>query len=586
MSDNGTDSGWGAGSSAYARLRRLNDDEGAGDGFFDRVDDPPLAEESAPHEPRTKPAHGRAGKADKGKTKAEKGKAERGLFGRRKAAPAPERAEASESAGGTLPPTRPERTEAPERAARPGRTERSWDRAPAGPSRPSSADERSRGRIFDPPAVPDPADERFAPGYERTSSFEPTSSFERPSSFDPPAVPDPADERFAPGYERTSSYERTSGFDRPSSFDRPSGYEPASSGYEPASSGYEPASSGYEPASSSYDRLGSAFDRPSGYEQTGSGYGGTGSAYEGTDGIDVSRPHAPIEPPATERAAGPDPDADGGGGKRRRNAGRNVPASIAVGIALAGTVLGVLFYAKDYFIAVLVVAACVGVWELVRAIRNSGANPPAIPLMLGGTVMLGLAWFRGVEALSLGLLVTVLAVFVWRLADGPRGYQRDMGAAALITVYVPFLLGFAAPLATPDDGRWRILTTLAAVVLSDTGGFVAGVLFGKHPMAPTISPKKSWEGFAGSVVAAAIGGALLMWKLFDVAPWWGALFGAIVAVASVLGDLAESLLKRDLGIKDMSHLLPGHGGLMDRLDSILFALPTAYLLFELLAPPA
>jgi phosphatidate cytidylyltransferase len=399
-------------------------------------------------------------------------------------------------------------------------------------------------------------------------------------------VPDPADERFAPGYERTSSYERTSGFDRPSSFDRPSGYEPASSSFDRPSSGYEPASSGYDPASSSYDRLGSAFDRPSGYEQTGSGYGGTGSAYEGADGVDVSRPHAPIEPPATERATGPDPDADGGGGKRRRNAGRNVPASIAVGIALAGTVLGVLFYAKDYFIAVLVVAACVGVWELVRAIRNSGANPPAIPLMLGGTVMLGLAWFRGVEALSLGLLVTVLAVFVWRLADGPRGYQRDMGAAALITVYVPFLLGFAAPLATPDDGRWRILTTLAAVVLSDTGGFVAGVLFGKHPMAPTISPKKSWEGFAGSVVAAAIGGALLMWKLFDVAPWWGALFGAIVAVASVLGDLAESLLKRDLGIKDMSHLLPGHGGLMDRLDSILFALPTAYLLFQLLAPPA
>jgi phosphatidate cytidylyltransferase len=275
-------------------------------------------------------------------------------------------------------------------------------------------------------------------------------------------------------------------------------------------------------------------------------------------------------------------------GRRRRSAGRNVPVSILVGLLLAGTVLGVLFYAKQWFIAVLVVAACVGIWELVRAIRSSdtGANPPAIPLMVGGAVMLGLAWFRGVEALSLGLLITVLAVFVWRLADGPAGYQRDMGAAALITVYVPFLLGFAAPLATPDDGEWRILTTLAAVVLSDTGGFVAGVLFGKHPMAPTISPKKSWEGFAGSIVAAAIGGALLMWKLFDVAPWWGAVFGGVVAIACVLGDLAESLLKRDLGIKDMSNLLPGHGGLMDRLDSILFALPTAYLLFQLLAPPA
>jgi phosphatidate cytidylyltransferase len=273
-------------------------------------------------------------------------------------------------------------------------------------------------------------------------------------------------------------------------------------------------------------------------------------------------------------------------GRRRRSAGRNVPVSILVGLLLAGTVLGVLFYAKPWFLAVLVVAAGVGTWELVRAIRTSGDNPPLVPLLVGGTVMLALVWFRGMEALSLGLLVTVLAVFVWRLADGPVGYQRDMGAAALITVYVPFLLGFAAPLATPDDGEWRILAALAAVVLSDTGGFVAGVLFGKHPMAPTISPKKSWEGFGGAIVAAAIGSAILLWQLFDVAVWWGAVFGAVIAVACVLGDLAESLLKRDLGIKDMSNLLPGHGGLMDRLDSILFALPTAYLLFQLLAPPA
>ncbi|NUT01912.1 MAG: phosphatidate cytidylyltransferase, partial [Hamadaea sp.] len=135
-----------------------------------------------------------------------------------------------------------------------------------------------------------------------------------------------------------------------------------------------------------------------------------------------------------------------------------------------------------------------------------------------------------------------------------------------------------------DDGQWRILCTLAAVILSDTGGFVSGVLFGKHPMAPTISPKKSWEGFGGSIVWAAAGSAVLVWLTLDVAPWWGAVFGAVVAVACVLGDLAESLLKRDLGIKDMSNLLPGHGGLMDRLDSILFALPAAYLLFSILAP--
>jgi len=288
-----------------------------------------------------------------------------------------------------------------------------------------------------------------------------------------------------------------------------------------------------------------------------------------------------------DRTPGGSPERLPGGrrGRRRRSAGRNVPVSIAVGVALAGTVLGVLFFAKQpWFLLILVAASSVGIWELVRAIRPTGANPPMIPLIVGGAVMLSLAWFRGLEALSLGLLITVLAVFVWRLADGPEGYQRDIGASALIMVYVPFLLGFAVPLTTPEDGQWRILCTLAAVILSDTGGFVSGVLFGKHPMAPTISPKKSWEGFGGSIVWAAAGSAVLAWLVLDLAPWWGALFGAVVAVACVVGDLAESLLKRDLGIKDMSNLLPGHGGLMDRLDSILFALPAAYLLLSVLAP--
>ncbi len=123
-----------------------------------------------------------------------------------------------------------------------------------------------------------------------------------------------------------------------------------------------------------------------------------------------------------------------------------------------------------------------------------------------------------------------------------------------------------------------MLVVLIGVVLSDTGGYAAGVFFGRHPMAPTVSPKKSWEGFGGSVVAAAVGSALSCYFLLDVDFWWGALFGVAISVAAVLGDLGESMLKRDLGVKDMSHLLPGHGGLMDRLDSILFAVPTAYLL--------
>ena len=212
------------------------------------------------------------------------------------------------------------------------------------------------------------------------------------------------------------------------------------------------------------------------------------------------------------------------------------------------------------------------------------ANPPLVPLIGGSIVMPILAWTGGVESLIIGLLLTVAAVLIWRLSGGAAGFQRDLTAATLIAVYVPFLISFGVLLAAPDDGDWRVLAVLACVVLSDTGGYVAGVFLGKHPMAPTVSPKKSWEGLGGSLAATAIGGAILVHYLFDQ-PWWhGALLGICVSAAAVLGDLAESLLKRDLGIKDMSKLLPGHGGLMDRLDSVVFAAPTAFMLLTLLAP--
>jgi phosphatidate cytidylyltransferase len=274
-----------------------------------------------------------------------------------------------------------------------------------------------------------------------------------------------------------------------------------------------------------------------------------------------------------------EPEPSGG------RAGRNLPAAIGVGVALAGVALGSLFFWRPAFLAVLAVAVGVGIWELVRAIRSKGANPPLIPLIAGGSLMTGLAWWGHADALTFGLMVTVLAAMVWRLADGAGGYGRDVIAATLVAVYVPFLVGFAALLATSADGDLRVLVTLAGVVLSDTGGYIAGVLFGRHPMAPSVSPKKSWEGLAGSLVAAAVGGAVLLYFLFQVPPWLGAVFGLAVSVAAVVGDLGESMIKRDLGVKDMSQLLPGHGGVMDRLDSIVLAAPTAYVLLLLLAPP-
>ncbi|HWH01758.1 MAG TPA: phosphatidate cytidylyltransferase [Pilimelia sp.] len=271
---------------------------------------------------------------------------------------------------------------------------------------------------------------------------------------------------------------------------------------------------------------------------------------------------------------------------RPSRAGRNLPAAIGVGVGLAALVLAPLFLWRPGFLLVVGVAVAVATWELAAAIRAGGARAPLPPLLAGGLGMVALAWFVGLDALALGLLVTVLACMVWRLADGPANYQQDVGAATLIAVYVPFLAGFGALLAAPPDGDLRVLATLAAVVLSDTGGYVAGVLLGRHKMAPSVSPGKSWEGFGGSVLASALGSALLLLLLFDVAWWRGALFGLALAAAAVLGDLAESLVKRDLGVKDMSRLLPGHGGLMDRLDSILFAVPVGYLLLSLFAPAA
>jgi phosphatidate cytidylyltransferase len=269
-----------------------------------------------------------------------------------------------------------------------------------------------------------------------------------------------------------------------------------------------------------------------------------------------------------------------------RRGGRNLPAAIGVGVGLGGLAAGSLFLWRPAFLGVLAVVVGIGIWELVRAIRTSGVNPPLIPLIAGGGLMTGLAWWGHADALAFGLLITVLATMIWRLADGARGYGRDVTSATLVAVYLPFLAGFAAMLARPADGDLRVVVTLAGVVLSDTGGYIAGVMFGKHPMAPSVSPKKSWEGLAGSLIATGVGGALLLPFAFDVHWYWGLLFGVLVSAAAVVGDLGESMIKRDLGVKDMSNLLPGHGGFMDRLDSILIAAPTAYALLTIMAPVA
>jgi phosphatidate cytidylyltransferase len=289
---------------------------------------------------------------------------------------------------------------------------------------------------------------------------------------------------------------------------------------------------------------------------------------------------APVEPAFADLATTEEPVA----APKTSRAGRNLGAAIGVGLGLGAVIVASLLLWRPAFVGVLLAAILVGVVELTGALRAGGFRAPLVPLLVGAVAMEALAWTRGPTGLVTGFLATALAVVLWRLADGPAGYLRDTAAGVLVALYVPLLAGFAVLLLVPDDGAARVFLFIATVVCSDVGGYAAGVLFGKHPMAPSISPKKSWEGMAGSI-AACMAIATLIIALWLDGPWWAGLaFGAALAVSATVGDLAESLIKRDLGIKDMGNLLPGHGGIMDRLDSLLPSAAAAYLLLSVLAP--
>jgi phosphatidate cytidylyltransferase len=199
--------------------------------------------------------------------------------------------------------------------------------------------------------------------------------------------------------------------------------------------------------------------------------------------------------------------------------------------------------------------------------------------------VLVLGYTSGREAMTVALLLAAIALIVWRAAEGAEGMLADIGAGVFALVYVAFLAGFCALMLAPHDGAQRVTSFIATVVASDVGGYGAGVVFGRHLMAPGVSPKKSWEGLAGSALACAVCASVLFVTLFRHAAWWqGVLFGLATVCTATLGDLGESMLKRDLGIKDMGALLPGHGGMMDRLDSLLPTAPVAWLLLLVFVP--
>ena len=262
-------------------------------------------------------------------------------------------------------------------------------------------------------------------------------------------------------------------------------------------------------------------------------------------------------------------------------AGRNLPAAVTVAVVLIATLLTGLFFVPLVLALLAGAASGIGVWEVARSLTYKGVQIPKVPAVIAAVLMPLAAFFGGGEALSMALVLAVTLVVVWR-AFGPRhGMMLSIMGSVFALVWASFLLSTAVLLYHSPDGSQKVLTVILLAISSDTFGYAVGVVWGKHPMAPRISPKKSWEGFAGSVGGAVVVGVLCAEFLLEM-PWWqGAVPAvAIVAVATV-GDLSESMIKREIGIKDMGTLLPGHGGVMDRIDSILFAVITGYVIFEL-----
>jgi phosphatidate cytidylyltransferase len=263
-------------------------------------------------------------------------------------------------------------------------------------------------------------------------------------------------------------------------------------------------------------------------------------------------------------------------------AGRNLPAAIASGVTLGVAIIASLVFWKPAFMVIVVAAVLVAVWELAHAFATGDIRVTREPVMAGGVVMVLVAFLFGAPALVTATAVTALACMLWRLRGGVTGYVMDVTAAVFTVLYVPFLGGFVALMLGEDRGALAIVTFILVTIASDIGGYAVGVLAGRHPMAPVISPKKSWEGFAGSAVSCVVVGWLTVDYLLDGRWWVGVLLGLIAVVMATLGDLCESVIKRDLGIKDMSQIIPGHGGLMDRLDSILATAAPTWLLLHYL----
>ncbi len=281
------------------------------------------------------------------------------------------------------------------------------------------------------------------------------------------------------------------------------------------------------------------------------------------------------------------PPAGEAPGPRTGTFGRNLPAAIAVGAGLGGLVVLTLFTVKATFLLYMGIALALGLAELAGAFAKRDIKIPVVPVAAGGAAILTCMYWLGSRSALAALGLTVVAILAWRLAGGPSGYVRDVTAGIFATIYAPFLASFVVAMLVPADGDRRVLTFVILAISSDIGGYFAGITLGRrgrHLMAPVISPKKTWEGFAGSVAAGLAAGGLCVTLLLAGHAWQGLVTGAAAVLAATLGDLVESMIKRDLDVKDMGTLLPGHGGVLERLDSLLVAAPVVWLLLYAFIP--
>jgi phosphatidate cytidylyltransferase len=280
----------------------------------------------------------------------------------------------------------------------------------------------------------------------------------------------------------------------------------------------------------------------------------------------------------------PSASADSGDDAGPGRAGRNLPVALAVGLALGGLVLVTVYTVKPVFLGVVVLAIVIGMYELTRALAGKDMHAPFIPLALGAIAILVTSYTDGRHAMTAAMLYTIPLLVAWRVVRGTDGLVADLSSSLLALLYVGFLAGFCGLMLAAHDGDRRVTCFVATVVASDSGGYATGVLFGKHLLVPKISPKKSWEGLVGSTVMCASVGVILCTSLLHTQWWQGVVFGLAVSVSATLGDLGESMVKRDLGIKDMGSLIPGHGGVLDRLDSLLPTAPVAWALLAAFVP--